>query len=80
MITVSMSDARTNFSKLLEHVQAGEEIIITRHGKEVARLVPPAGAPAATGAVDAIARWRKARRGVKLKGLRVRDLIMQGQR
>ena len=79
MITVSTSEARTNFSKLMEHVQAGEEIIITRHGKEVARLVPPAGTPAASSAADAIARWRKARRGVKLKGLRVRELIERGR-
>jgi prevent-host-death family protein len=32
--------AKTNLSKLLERVLAGEEIAITRRGEEIARLVP----------------------------------------
>jgi len=34
--------AKTHFSRLLDEVQAGEEIAITRNGKTVARLVPEA--------------------------------------
>jgi prevent-host-death family protein len=33
--------AKTGFLRLLDEVAAGEEIEITRHGKPVARLVPP---------------------------------------
>jgi prevent-host-death family protein len=39
--SVGVHEAKTNFSKLLERVAAGEEITITRRGEEVARLVPP---------------------------------------
>lgn len=33
--------AKSNFLRLLDQVAAGEEIEITRHGRPVARLVPP---------------------------------------
>jgi len=35
---VNIHDAKTNFSKLIERVLAGEEITIARAGKPVARL------------------------------------------
>lgn len=37
---VNVYEAKTQLSKLLEQVEAGEEIIIARHGRPVARLVP----------------------------------------
>ena len=40
MITVNVGEARTNLSRLLKQVESGEEIIIARNGKPVARLVP----------------------------------------
>ncbi len=33
--------AKTHFSQLLDEVQAGEEVAITRNGRTVARIVPP---------------------------------------
>jgi prevent-host-death family protein len=38
-LTVGAFEAKTKLSELLDRVEAGEEIIITRRGKEVARLV-----------------------------------------
>jgi prevent-host-death family protein len=38
--TVGAFEAKVRFMQLLEHVAAGEEITITRHGHPVARLVP----------------------------------------
>jgi prevent-host-death family protein len=35
----SVHEAKTQFSKLLDLVQEGEEVIIVRHGEPVARLV-----------------------------------------
>lgn len=35
---VNIHEAKTQFSKLVERVQAGEEIIIARNGEPVARL------------------------------------------
>ena len=34
-----MHEAKTQFSKLLDLVREGEEVVITRHGKTVAKLV-----------------------------------------
>jgi prevent-host-death family protein len=39
---INVYAAKTNLSRLLEQVERGEEIVITRHGKPVARLVPMA--------------------------------------
>ena len=39
MQTINIHDAKTHFSKLLEQVQNGEEIIIARAGHPIAKLV-----------------------------------------
>jgi prevent-host-death family protein len=41
---VTATMAKANILRLLDEAAAGEEIEITRHGRPVARLVPPAGA------------------------------------
>jgi prevent-host-death family protein len=40
MDTIGAFEAKTHLSALLERVEHGESIIITRHGKPIARLVP----------------------------------------
>ena len=40
MPTVTIHQAKTNLSKLIERASQGEEIIIARGSKPVARLVP----------------------------------------
>jgi prevent-host-death family protein len=40
MATVSALEAKTRFGELLDRVAKGEEVVITRHDKPVARLVP----------------------------------------
>jgi len=60
-------EAKNTLGSLLDRVQQGEEIEITRHGKIVARLVPSRGAvdrEAARAAFDRI-RARAAHSGVK---------------
>jgi prevent-host-death family protein len=37
---VNVYEAKSQFSKLLEQVEGGDEIVIARNGKPVARLVP----------------------------------------
>jgi prevent-host-death family protein len=39
MQTVSVHQAKDRFSSLLQAVEAGEEVVITRHGKKIARIV-----------------------------------------
>ncbi|MBA3596109.1 MAG: type II toxin-antitoxin system Phd/YefM family antitoxin [Methylibium sp.] len=40
MTTVDIHEAKTWLCKLIEAVKAGEDVIITRSGKPVARLMP----------------------------------------
>jgi prevent-host-death family protein len=42
MAQVGMHEAKTNLSQLVERAESGEEIVIARNGKPVARLVPVA--------------------------------------
>ena len=44
-MTVNIHEAKTHFSKLLSRVSRGEEVVIARAGKPVARLVPVAQTP-----------------------------------
>ncbi len=41
MKNVSVKEARENLKSLIDQVAAGEEVILLRRGKEVARLIPP---------------------------------------
>jgi len=43
MPQVGMHEAKTKLSKLVERAEAGEDIVIARNGKPVARLVPIRG-------------------------------------
>ncbi len=45
MESVNVHEAKTHLSRLLERVEAGEEIMLARNGKAVAMLVPVRRAP-----------------------------------
>ena len=60
MITVGAFEAKTHLSALLDRVAGGEEVLITKHGKPVARLV----------SAERIDRERVNEAFEKLKGLR----------
>ena len=38
MLTVSLAQAKARLSELLDKVEAGEEVVVTRHGRAVARI------------------------------------------
>lgn len=40
---ISAKEARAKFSSLLNRVKDGDEVVIRRRGKEIARLLPPSG-------------------------------------
>jgi prevent-host-death family protein len=42
MQTFQASEAKTHFLRILDDVERGESVVITRHGKEVACIVPKA--------------------------------------
>jgi len=54
--TVTATAAKANFLRLLDEAAAGEEIEITRHGRPVARLVPPTGPRSMEGMFQGLAR------------------------
>jgi len=39
MVTVSLAQAKAHLSDLLDKVEAGEEVVVTRHGRAVARIL-----------------------------------------
>jgi len=42
MQTIQASEAKTKFLSILDDVERGESMIITRHGKPIARIIPEA--------------------------------------
>lgn len=76
--TVSSFDAKTHLSQLLQEVEKGHTITITRRGKPVARLVPAQQEPEPS--VDQIvAELEAIRDGVK--GIHdVKELIREGRK
>jgi len=45
MTSVNLADAKAKLSALIERAERGEDIVITRHGRPVARLTAMAGEP-----------------------------------
>jgi prevent-host-death family protein len=78
--TVGAYEAKTHLSELLEKVEGGQEIVITKHGTAVARLVPVKKKASAEERAAAIERIQKLAAGLSLSGLKARDLIAEGRR
>ena len=79
MRSIGAYEAKTHLPRLLDEVEQGERITITKHGRPVAVLVPPA----AVGRPDAdvaLTRIRELRKGIRLGGLSIRELIDEGRR
>jgi prevent-host-death family protein len=80
MESVGILEAKTHFSKLLERVERGETIQITKRGQPVAVLAPSAEA-SARDLKQVTAEIRRLRKGNKLgPGLTIRQLIDEGRR
>jgi prevent-host-death family protein len=77
---VGAYDAKTHFSELLEKVERGQEVTITRHGTPVARLIPVKKTSTREERRAAIEHWIQSSKGITLGGLKVRDLIKEGRR
>lgn len=79
MITVGAFEAKTNLSALLDRAAAGEEVVITKHGKPVARLVEAQQADRAR-ANQAVERLKALRKGTTLGGVSWKELRDTGRR
>ncbi len=78
MKTVGAFEAKTHFARLLERVANGEQIVITRHGTPVTRLVPFAK-PDGERTRRAISRLKASRKGRRLDGLSWQELRDEGR-
>ena len=72
-------EAKTHLSELLDRVELGEELVIARRGRPVARLVPIADANQQR-AAEAVKRLLALRRGATLGGIDWRELRDAGRR
>ena len=81
MREVGVFEAKNKLTALLNAVAAGEEVVITRRGKAVAKLVrPDAGVDMARGEA-AVRRVMALRQGVTLGGgVTLKELIDEGRR
>ncbi len=84
MAKVTAFEAKTRFGELLERVAKGEEVVITRHDKPVARLVPE-GAPRADEVRRSVEGLRELQQRIRrrsrtrLSGREVRAAIAHGR-
>lgn len=83
--SIGAYEAKTHLSALLDRVEQGESLTITRNGKPVARLVPADAATAAPSPAEAVARIVALREELRAEGVRVtqqeiREWIEDGRR
>lgn len=78
-LTFGATEARTRFSQLLDEVEKGRVIVITRKGKPIAKLMPIGEAPAIVPQGDIVEAFRRLRKGRKL-GTPIRRAIGEGRR
>ena len=78
--TVGAYEAKTHLSALLEKVEAGEEVTITRHGSPIAKLVPMKKKTTAEERAAAIERIHRLGEKLSLGGLKIKNLIAEGRK
>jgi len=79
MKEIGAFEAKNRLGQLLDWVEAGEEVVITRRGKVVARMLPPSMAFDRERGRRAAARIREMRKGVTLGRLSMKDLVNEGR-
>jgi len=73
MIAVGVFEAKTHLSTLLDRVAAGEEVVITKHGRPVARLIGAQNIDRVC-VNDAFKKLKTLRKGTTLDGLSWKEL------
>lgn len=78
MKTVGAYEAKTHLPRLLDEVEQGEMIVITKHGVPVAQLTPIFGSKRID-VKSVINELRSLRQEISLAGLSVREMIEEGR-
>jgi prevent-host-death family protein len=79
MREIGAFEAKNKFGHLLDEVEHGEEIVITRRGKAVAKLIPAEPGFDREKARRAVAGILELSKSVTLGGLKIKDLIDEGR-
>jgi prevent-host-death family protein len=79
MRKVGAFEAKNKLGTLLDWVENGEEVLITRRGKSVALLIPAEPGFDRERARQAARGIIEASRGVTLGGLKIKDLVNEGR-
>lgn len=80
MNEVEAVEGDDRLGQLLDRVETGEEVVITRRGRAVAHLVPARPGIVGEGAQAAATAIRAMSRGITLGGLSLKDLVTEGRR
>ncbi len=81
--SVGAYEAKTHLPQLLDRVEGGETITITRHGRAVAKLIPASGdkaKPDVKRVIEEMKRFQTEQGPTLGDDLTVRDLIEEGRR
>jgi prevent-host-death family protein len=79
MKTVGAFEAKTHLAELLQEASEGETILITRRGIPLAKLVT-ANQSEQQDLKEVVRNLREIRKGARLKGVTLRQLIDEGRR
>ena len=75
--SIGAYEAKTHLPRLLDQVERGDTVTITKHGRAVARLVPVS--PRSSTPEAAIEALRSARVGVRRGSDSIREMIEEGR-
>jgi prevent-host-death family protein len=75
---VGVYEAKTQLPRLLDSVESGETVTITRHGRPIAKIVPIADKDMTVD--EALAEIREFQKSHSLAGIRIKDLINEGRK
>lgn len=78
MIKIGSFDAKTHFSEIIQKVCQGEEYLITKNGKPVARILPPETSE--NRIKESVARILKRRGKYKSSQKEIKSLIAEGRK
>jgi prevent-host-death family protein len=79
MREVGAFEAKSKLGSLLDRVERGEEIVITRRGRAVARLVPAEPGFDRGRAQRAVEGILELRKGLTLGGVSIKELVNEGR-
>jgi prevent-host-death family protein len=73
MLSTGFTKFRTHAASYLDKVEHGETIVITRHGRPVAEIVPPSGSTASKS-------WKRPAARIAIKGISLSRSIVSDRR